>query len=79
MFCFASPDSKDRKMSKTQEKLLKLSQGQGPGHEVSQDSGLVSGKNIDTGFTSCCSVIFTVYFFNLFWNVISFVLINFEM
>jgi len=34
-------DSKDRKMSKTQEKLLKLSQGQGPGHEVSQDSGLM--------------------------------------
>lgn len=49
-------------MSKTQEKLLKLSQGQGPGHEVSQDSGLVSGKNIDKGFASCC-VIFTVDFF----------------
>jgi len=50
VFCFASPDSKDRKMSKTQEKLLKLSQGQGPGHEVSQDSGLVSGENIDKKF-----------------------------
>jgi len=66
-------------MSKTQEKLLKLSQGQGPGHEVSQDSGLVSGENIDKGFTSCCSVIFTVDLLNLFWNVVSFVLINFEM
>jgi len=66
MFCFTSPDSKDRKMSKTQEKLLKLSQGQGPGHEVSQDSGLVSGENIDKGFTSSCSVIFTVEFFFFF-------------
>jgi hypothetical protein len=69
MFCFASPDSKDRKMSKTQEKLLKLSQGQGPGHEVSQDSGLVSGENIDKGFTSCCSVIFTVNFFKTYFGM----------
>jgi hypothetical protein len=44
-FYLISLESKDRKMSKTQEKLLKLSQGQGQGHDVPQgDAGLVSWK-----------------------------------
>jgi hypothetical protein len=42
-FCLISSESKDRKMSKTQEKLLKLSQGQGQGNDATQDAGLVSG------------------------------------
>jgi hypothetical protein len=62
VFCFISADSKDRKMSKTQEKLLKLSQGQGPGHEVSQDTGLVSWKIIDKGFNNF-GILLTVYYY----------------
>jgi hypothetical protein len=49
-FCFTSPDSKDRKMSKTQEKLLKLTHGQGQGHDGSQDAGLVSRASNDKEF-----------------------------
>jgi hypothetical protein len=49
--CLISSESKDRKMSKTQEKLLKLSQGQGQGHDVPQgDAGLVSWENTNTTY-----------------------------
>jgi hypothetical protein len=43
--CLISSESKDRKMSKTQEKLLKLSQGQGQGNDAPQDAGLVSWRH----------------------------------
>ena len=47
---FLITDSKDRKISKTQEKLMKLSQGQGQGQETPQNEAVLVSCQVSFQF-----------------------------